>query len=136
MWMFSMADLTPELLAIVKDQWLPADAVDNGWDDAKITDEWPGSVVGLVRKYWYDRVQQTAGYLDVPDPGGTLPITQLHQHAMEMLQYWDAWILKFGYSLSPMRSVTFGKIRKRYPKGNAYPLPIAPLPGGPYNYTG
>lgn len=131
-----MAALTPEVLDVVKATYLPADAADNGWDDAKITDEWTGGIPGLVRAYWYDRVQQTAGYLDIPDPGGTLPITQLHRQAMEMLQYWDNWILKFGNSLSPMRSVRFGKIKKRYRKGNAFPVPIAPLPSGPYNYTG
>lgn len=128
--------LTPELLAVVKAQWLPDDAADNGWDDAKITDEWAGSIPQLVRAYWYDRVQQTAGYLDIPDPGGTLPITQLHRQAMEMLQYWDAWILKYGTSVTGMRTVSFGRIKRRYKKGNPVPMPMYPLSNGPYNYSG
>lgn len=128
--------LTPELLEVVKAQWLPDDAVDNGWDDAKITDEWSGSIPQLVRAYWYDRVQQTAGYLDIPDPGGTLPITQLHRQAMEMLQYWDNWILKYGNSLTAGRATSFGQIKRRYSKGNPFPVPISPLASGPYNHTG
>lgn len=131
-----MSVLTPELLVVIKANWLPTDAADNGWNDAKITDNWSGSVVGLVRSYWYDRVQQTAGYLDIPDPGGTLPVTQLHRQAMEMLQYWDAWILKYGLNVLPSRSVTFGKIRRRYQNNNPYPVPSSPTAGGPYNYSG
>jgi hypothetical protein len=127
--------LTPDLLETIKATYLPADAADNGWDDAKITEEWVGNIPGTVRAYWYDRVQQTAGYLDIPDPGGTLPITQLHRQAMEMLQYWDNWILKYGGNVNGTRSVSFGKIKKRYSKGNPFPMPIGPLPNGPYNYT-
>jgi len=130
-----MVALTPELLDTIKANWLPGEAADNGWDDSKITDNWSGSVVTLVRSYWYDRVQQTAGYLDVPDPGGTLPVTQIHRQAKEMLDYWDAWIFKFGVNVMPSRSVTFGKIRRRYQNNNPYPVPLAPNSFGPYKYS-
>ena len=130
-----MAALTPDLLDTIKANWLPSDAVDNGWDDDKITDNWSGSVVTLVRSYWYDRVQQTAGYLDVPDPGGALPITQIHRQAKEMLDYWDAWILKFGSNTLPARGVSFGKIRRRYKNNYPYPVPLAPNSFGPYKYS-
>lgn len=125
--------LTPELLEIIKTQWLPDDAADNGWDDAKITSMWTGGIPTLVYRYWYDRVQQTAGYLDVPDPGGTLPITQIHRQAMEMLQYWGTWLKLYGNNTEPIQATRFGKIRKRYDKGNPFPIPYGPLSNGPYN---
>lgn len=130
-----MAALTPELLDLLKAQYLPADAATNGWDDDKITENWTGGIPGTVRAYWYDRVQQTAGYLDVPDPGGTLPITQLHRQAMEMLAYWDKWLLTWGDTIiisGAGRPVRFGKIKRRYQHTSTYPVPMSPSPTGPY----
>ena len=66
---------------------LPPDATDNGWDDAEIILRWKGSVFRTVREYWVDRVNQTAGYLDLSQDG--LPASQIYQHAMEQLKYWD-----------------------------------------------
>lgn len=131
-----MPALTSTMLDILKAQYLPADAATNGWNDAKIEANWSGGIPGTVRAYWYDRVQQTAKYLDLSDASGTLPITQIHRQAKEMLDYWDAWIRINGDVLIIGRRVTFGRIKRRYPRGNPFPMPISPLPGGPYNYTG
>lgn len=129
-----MATITSEELDIFKRRWLPSDAQDNGWDDTKITDEWAGSYVGTVRAYWYDRVQQTAAYLDLSDPSGNLPITQLHRQAKDMLAYWDAYIAKHGLNPPPLpNGVSFGKIKRRYAKPDGYPAPLSGLDSnGPY----
>jgi hypothetical protein len=121
-----MAVITTEQLTVFKSRWLPSDAVENGWDDAKITDEWTGTYVGTVRAYWYDRVQQTAAYLDLSDPSGNLPITQIHRQAVAMLKYWDDYIAKWGYAEAPgTNTVSFGKVKRRYPQriNNGVPLP-------------
>jgi len=76
--------ITSDQMADVQ-KWLPNDAADNGWDTATIMDRWTGGIVTTVRAYWYDRVQQTASWLDLSDPSGSLPITQIHRQAMEIL---------------------------------------------------
>jgi hypothetical protein len=133
--------ITSDQMADVQ-KWLPNDAADNGWDTATIMDRWTGGIVTTVRAYWYDRVQQTASWLDLSDPSGSLPITQIHRQAMEMLQYWDAWLLKYGDATSAEqmetsipRRVSFGKIRRRYQNRQPYPVPISPSSYGPYNYS-
>lgn len=121
-----MAVITIEQLDVFKRRWLPSDAVENGWDDVKITDEWTGTYVGTTRAYWYDRVQQTASYLDLNDSSGNLPITQIHNQAKAMLKYWDDYIAKYGYVEVPgFRNASVGKIKRRYPKriNNGIPLP-------------
>lgn len=132
-----MAVITVDQLAEIKSgKWLPPEAADNGWDDATIALRWVGDFPHTVRQYWYERVQNTAKYLDLSDPSGNLPITQIHRQAKEMLDYWDNWILKFGSNTEPQRGVKFGKIRRRYPRGGTYPVPAGPSSRGPYNYTG
>jgi hypothetical protein len=88
------------------------------WDAAKITERWVGSVVGTIRAYWYQKVSDTAGYLDVPDAGGTLPITQIHRQAKEMLEYWDNFIVKYGAHTDPsnigLNRGSTRRIKKRY----------------------
>ena len=95
-----------------------SDADPEVWDAEKIAERWTGTVVGTIRAYWYQRVSDTAGYLDVPDPGGTLPITQIHRQAKEMLEYWDAFIEKYGKNADPnnpgARPGSTGRIKKRY----------------------
>lgn len=126
--------ITTDQLATLKAKFLPADASTNGWtDDVIIGDRWTGGFASTARQYWFERTQETAGYLDLPDPGGTLAITQLHRQAREMLDYWDAWILKYGDSGTYSRAVTFGKIRRRY-KRQPNTLPTGPSWRGPYGY--
>lgn len=128
-----MAILTAELLATLKAEWLPNDAATNGWTDEVIEERWTGGIPTTVRKYWYDRVQDTAGYLDVPDPGGTLPITQIHRQAVEMLRLWDEWIAKHGdtINVTGSRSTRVGKIKRRY-QHDHFPVGQRPSPTGPY----
>ncbi|QHB37420.1 hypothetical protein SEA_LEOPARD_13 [Mycobacterium phage Leopard] len=129
-----MAILTDPLLAELKAQWLPADAATNGWDDNTIRERWTGGIATTVRRYWFERVSDTAGYLDVPDPGGTLPITQIHRQAKEMLQYWDDWIAKWGDTIvvTGSRATKVGKIKKRYQKSPG-PHPTHWNANSPYN---
>lgn len=132
----SMA-ITPDQLISVK-QWLPADAAENGWDDDEITLRWTGGIASTVRAYWFQRVSDTAGYLDLPDPGGTLPITQIYRQAREMLDYWDNF-LKVNGDVDPnlvARPTRIGKIKRRYVNPNPYMPSPFPSTYSPYNPTG
>lgn len=58
-----------------------------GWTDEYINDlmiENSYSPAQAVRFFWYQRVQETAEYLDMGKP-----LTQIHKQAREMLDYWD-----------------------------------------------
>lgn len=108
--------------------WLPTPEADpEVWDATRIAARWTGGIAGTIRAYWYQRVSDTAGYLDVPDPGGTLPITQIHRQAKEMLEYWDSLILKWGTAFDPTNAVggnrgSVGRIKRRYVGTGTYPL--------------
>lgn len=118
------APATPAQISAVA-TWLPSkDADPNVWGSDMIATRWTGGVAGTIRAYWFQKVSDTAGYMDIPDPGGTLPITQIYRQAREMLEYWDAFIAKWGANADP--SVVFGansgganqasvgKIKRRY----------------------
>jgi hypothetical protein len=118
---------------------LPTDGspAENGWDDAHIALVWTGYVSTTVRAYWFQRVSDTAGYIDLPDPAGALTITQQYRQAREMLDYWDMMIEKWGAATDPAnygsRPTRVGKIKRRYE--NKYPYAVSPYPisNGPYN---
>jgi hypothetical protein len=83
---------TPEQLALAN-RYLPEAAklaiVDGGygWDDAYIIalmTENAYRPAQAVRYFWYQRVQETAEYLDL-----SKPLTQIHEQARKMLDYWD-----------------------------------------------
>lgn len=108
--------------------WLPTVEADpDVWDADRIAVRWTGGIAGTIRAYWYQRTSDTAGYLDVPDPGGTLPITQIHRQAKEMLDYWDAFILKYGTKADPSSIYisgnrgSMGRIKRRYVGTGTYP---------------
>lgn len=132
-----MATLTPERLVELKAHYLPDDAATHGWDDDTIALRWSGGFASTARMYWLDRVTDTAKYLDIPDPGGTLPITQIHRQAMEMLAYWDAYLVKFGDALvfTGSRPTRIGKIKRRYEIQSTQVGPSIPTPYTPYNPT-
>lgn len=74
-----------------------------GWTDEYIQTVWAEQgFVGpayAVRYFWYQRVQETAEYLDAGKP-----LTQIHNQARAMLDYWDS-ILKLdptGNSMVPI----------------------------------
>lgn len=120
--------------------WLPTDGspVENGWNDVHIGERWTGHVSTTVRAYWFQRVSDTAGYLDLPDPGGTLPITQIYRQAREMLAYWDAMLAKYGAATDPndyngARASGVGRIKKRYVNERRYPVARFPSAYSPYN---
>ena len=121
-----MADPTASQIATVA-TWLPTIEADpDVWDEARIAERWTGGIAGTIRAYWYQRVSDTAGYLDVPDPGGTLPITQIHRQAKEMLTYWDGLILKWGSNFDPSSALggnraSLGRIKRRYVGTGTYP---------------
>lgn len=83
---------TIEQIALVN-RYLPEDAkllVNNGgygW-----TEEYISNLMAInayrpaqaVRYFWYQRVQETAEYLDM-----SKPLTQIHHQARAMLDYWD-----------------------------------------------
>jgi hypothetical protein len=136
-----MATATPQNVAEVR-VLLPEDATTHGWDDTEVAARWTGGIPSTIREYWYERTSDTAIYLDVPDPGGTLPITQIHAQAKAMLEYWDEWIRLHGdvdtlqeyYDIVGHGSrVSFGKIKNRYPRPKAQLQPAGWY--GPYKYT-
>jgi hypothetical protein len=118
------------LIDLVKDN-LPSWRVDvtPDWTDQKISDELDkhgGSWAKVIRQYWLQRVNDVAGLTDISDVGATRPLSQLYQHAQEMLRYWDR-IAGEGVSAS-----TNGKIKKRYERvGAAPPYGLNPY-GGVY----
>lgn len=131
--------ITPEQLASVN-TWLPDDAADNGWDDAEITTRWTGFISRTVRAYWFDRVSNTASYLDLPDPNGALTITQIYRQAREMLDYWDAQIKLYGAATDPSQygggaATKLGKIKNRYPRPSNNPVPVGVDLRSPYQDT-
>lgn len=82
--------LTEQQIASVR-VLLPAEAERrHGWDDETIELRWDKTAFRTVRQYWLDRVNATAGYIDLPSDG--LPASQLHEHAKAMLAYWDQLI--------------------------------------------
>lgn len=119
-----MATPTAEQIAKVVD-YLPSAAADpDVWDEAKIEERWAG-MAGTIRAYWYQKVSDTAGYLDIPDPGGSLPITQIHRQAKEMLVYWDEFIAKYGANADPSAGAnraSIGRIKNRYPRTGSPPI--------------
>lgn len=100
--------------------YLPSVANDpEVWDATKVAENWTGGIAGTIRKFWYVRASDTAGYMDLPDAGGTLPITQIHRAAKDMLAYWDAFIAKWGANTDPDTVAggivgSVGKIKRRY----------------------
>lgn len=131
-----IAPPTVDQIANVK-RWLPTDGsvLTNGWDDAMIIDRWTGGIASTVREYWFQLMSNTAGYLDLPDPGGTLPITQIYRQAKEMLAYWDAFLIRNG-DIDPARiarPTRVGRIKKRYVNNRPYPVSMFPNVFSPYN---
>lgn len=119
--------------------WLPTDGspAENGWDDAGIAAHWTGYISTTVRAYWFQRVSDTAGYLDLNDAGSSLPITQIYRQAREMLLYWDEMIAKWGAATDPAnygnRPTRVGRIKKRYVNNAPYPVSAIPSTYTPYN---
>ncbi len=54
-----------------------------------------------VRYFWYQRVQETAEYLDL-----SKPLTQIHRQAREMLDYWDKVLQSNPLGMEPLDSNT------------------------------
>lgn len=127
---------TADDVALVR-KYLPPDATTNGWDDAEIAIRWTGGVVSTLRMYWFERVTDTAGYLDIHDSGGTLPITQIHRQAVEMLAIIDAYLAKYGDVLEffGSRRTRVGKIKKRYANKSTWMPRSYPSTYTPYNPT-
>lgn len=65
------------------------------------------NVLAAVRLFWVQRVSDTQPLTDVRDTSATRPLSQDHDQAVKMLQYWDQYI-EVGHSTRN------GKIRKRY----------------------
>jgi len=128
--------ITADQLSAVK-EWLPEDAADNGWDDAEITTRWTGFISTTVRTYWFMRVSNTASYLDLPDPNGTLTITQIYRQAREMLDWWMLMIKTYGATTDPSdyaaKGTRIGKIKNRYPRPHNNFLPVGVDLRSPYD---
>lgn len=68
-----------------------------------------------VRYFWYQRVQETAEYLDVGKP-----LTQIHEQARKMLAYWDLVLATNPDGMTPVdpnapivkKPISFGEIER------------------------
>jgi hypothetical protein len=99
--------------------YLPAEAIDYGWDRAMVQSRWAGSISATVRLYWLMRVNDTASYIDISEPGGSFQLTQQWQQAKAMLQYWDGVILLEKQHQKTFASTSFGAIRARRRGGSS-----------------
>lgn len=116
---------TAEQLALVA-YYLPDAAkqsVDDGgygWTDdyvAGIMTAMSLSPAQAVRYFWYQRVQETAEYLDL-----SKPLTQIHSQARDMLNYWDLVIETNPNGMEPIttlgaganahKAISFGEIER------------------------
>ena len=113
---------TVEQIALVN-RYLPSAAKEleasggYGWTDEfidSLMDEMAFSPAQTVRYFWYQRVQETAEYLDIGKP-----ITQIHRQAKEMLTYWDLIVTTNPTGMQPpvdtskvKSSMTFGEIER------------------------
>ena len=103
---------------------LAVDAGGYGWSDdyiQNLINTCAFSSPQAVRYFWLQRVNETAEYLDLAKP-----LTQIHQQAKEMLDYWDLVIqgnIKNGTpenmdntgglnGVSQSRSISFGTIER------------------------
>ena len=107
---------TAEQVALVY-SLLPTEAVsDYAWDDAKViallTDN-NFSVAKAVRRFWLERVNESAEYLDINGK----PLTQIHAQAKDMLKYWDSIVAIGDDALVPSparKPISFGVIERSY----------------------
>jgi hypothetical protein len=82
-----------------------------GWTDDYIEtlmETMAFSPAQAVRYFWYQRVQETAEYLDVGKP-----LTQIHRQAKEMLDYWDLILKTNPEGMVPINArapISFGEI--------------------------
>jgi len=105
--------LTDAIADIIISTYLPAEAIDYGWDAALVKTRWAGSISATVRLYWLMRVNDTASYIDISEPGGSFQLTKQWQQAKAMLEYWDGVILKEKTTERVAASTSFGSIRAR-----------------------
>ena len=85
--------LTDEVVNFIMSALLPAEAPEYGWNEAMVRSRWTGNITGTVRLYWLMRVNDTASYINISEPGGSFQLTQQHSQAKAMLDYWDKVIL-------------------------------------------
>jgi hypothetical protein len=101
-----------EQIAYVRNN-IPTKAADlYDWDDTKITDvlkDTLPSVAEAVRRFWLQRVNDTAEFVDVNESGSGRPLSQMHVQALEMLKYWDAMVNAEGIEVQ-RQPISFGTI--------------------------
>lgn len=113
--------LTDAVVDLIVAALLPAEAPDYGWDAAMVKTRWEGSISGTVRLYWLMRVNDTASYIDISEPGGSFHLTQQHSQAKAMLEYWDRVILlekEDARKFAPASTGTIKSRRRGYGSGN------------------
>ena len=101
------------------------------WDDAfigTVLDGNSSNVFQCVYQFWLQRVGDLSALTDVTDAGASRPLSQTHQHAQDMLAYWDKVVGQGATSV--------GRIRRRYHKRHGVYPPYGLQPyGGVYVRT-
>lgn len=105
--------LTDEVVDLIVDALIPAEAPEYGWDAAMVRNRWEGSISGTVRLYWLMRVNDTASYIDISEPGGSFHLTQQHSQAKAMLEYWDRVIVLEKENARKFAPASTGSIKAR-----------------------
>lgn len=107
-----MITITDEQIEMVQLN-LPSVAGDSfGWTESKIKSTLlsnNGSLAQTVRRFWYERVMETFEFVDVSETGSSRSLSQIHQNAKFMLDYWDKKVESEGV-VTQRRPITFGRI--------------------------
>lgn len=87
-----MADA--EDITTVRDN-LPASAATESWTDEKIEGLLDGGLTPsrTVRSYWAWKAAQTASLVSISESGSSRDLSKMHAQAVDMLKYWDAYII-------------------------------------------
>ena len=74
---------------------IPADADQQGWTEEKIEGLLDGGLTPsrTVRSYWSWRVANTTNLVSISESGSSRDLSKIHQQALDMLKYWDAFII-------------------------------------------
>lgn len=103
-------------IMIVQDN-LPAEALAEGWDEAKITVllDSPMSTSRVIRQWWSYRASSTAAFVNVSESGSSRSLSDIHRQALEMLKYWDGRIAEEEAPEPPVQSdgrIAFHRLRR------------------------
>lgn len=104
-----LSEVSADIKTIVG--YLPEDADKlYGWDAEKIDsvlDEYEGSLEHTLWRFWYERWSNTHEFININEAGTARELERIHQHAKDMLDYWQGKIDKLE-----RKPIAFGRIER------------------------